>query len=371
MHEADGKLCLAYLSTGLTIGRGELEYTRVFKNRVVYILLSAAISAVLLWLLFSRVKTEDVVQTVSRIYIPAVFAYIAVALLGAWLRSWRYKLLLRPRTISWGNILMVTFIRNSLIDLFPARLGSLSYIYVLNKRLGFSFEAATSSFVLAFFLDFLTLSPFLVAAVVIVGLGATVISTPALLAVSLAFFLLIFFVLWRIVPLSRLVLATYRRLLRLWKGEERKFARVSVEKFGLTIDSLSEIVERKIYAPVVALSFLIRLAKYVSVYALFYSLLRSRGFSLEELSFWKFILGISGAELTSALPVKGLAGFGTWESAWALTFRLMNFDPALAIISGIGVHLLSNIFEYSLGVASILVLAWPYLKKTRHKHDRL
>jgi hypothetical protein len=43
----------------------------------------------------------------------------------------------------------------------------------------------------------------------------------------------------------------------------------------------------------------------------------------------------------------------------------MAFDPQLAVISGIGVHLLTNVFEYSLGLASILVLAWPYLLKRR------
>jgi hypothetical protein len=341
------------------------------KNKIVYIFLSAAISIALFWLLFSQIKTEDIVQTISRIYLPALFTYMAVALLGAWLRAWRYKWLLKPQLISWGNILLVTFIRNSLIDLLPARLGSLSYIYVLNKRLNFSFEKATSTFVLAFFLDFLTLSPFLVAAVIAVGLGTTSISTPALLLISLAFFILIFLILWRIIPLSWSLLMTYQGILKALKSENKRLAKISVEKFRLTIESLSLINQRKIYFPIFILSLFIRLAKYISVYALFFSLLRSHGFSLHQLSFWKFILGISGAELTSALPVKGLAGFGTWESAWALTFRLMNFDPRLAIISGIGVHLLTNIFEYSLGIASILILAWPYLKKIRNKDDRL
>ncbi len=355
----------------LTIGRGELEYTRMFKNKIIYIFLSAAISVVLLWLLFSQIKTEDVVRTLQRIYVPALLAYMGIALIGAWLRAWRYKMLLRPRPISWGNMFLVTFIRNSLIDLLPARLGSLSYIYVLNKRLGFPFETATSSFVLAFFFDFLTLSPFLITAVIVVGLGTTSISTPALLLISLAFFVLTFAIVWKIIPLSRWVLKIYRRALIALKSEHKKFARLSVEKFQLTIDALSEIHQRKIYFPIFLLSLFIRLAKYISVYALFFSLLRSHGFTLEALSFWKFILGISGAELTSALPVKGLAGFGTWESAWALTFGLMNFDPRLAIVSGIGVHLLTNTFEYSLGIASILILAWPYLKKSRDKNDRL
>lgn len=335
------------------------------KNRLVYIALSALVSAGLLWLLLSQVKTEDVVHTISRIFVPALLVYIAVALVAAWLRAWRYKWLLQPQPISWPNVFLVTFIRNSLIDLLPARLGSLSYIYVLNKRLGFPFESATSSFVLAFVLDFLTISPFLVVSVIVVGLGANTLSTPALLILAAAFFLLVFLVYWKLVPVARFSLAAFRCLLRFARIEGRATARTAVQKFELTIQSLDSVCRRGNAIPIFILSLLIRLAKYISLFALFFALLRSHGFTIHDISFWTFILGLSGAELTSALPIKGLAGFGTWESAWALTFGLMDFDPRLAVISGIGVHLLSNIFEYSLGIASILILAWPYFRRKR------
>ena len=337
----------------------------MLKNRVFYILLSALVSIGLLWLLLSQVKTEDIVETISRIFVPALLGYVAIALVAAWLRAWRYKWLLRPQSITWPNIFLVTFIRNSLIDLLPARIGSLSYIYVLNKRLGFPFEQATSSFVQAFVLDFLTLSPFLVLSVLAVGLGANSLSTPALLLVAFAFFLLVALVYWRLIPVARFGLSVFGRALRVLKLEEKPAARTAVQKFDLTIQSLEAVRRQGRGALIFLLSLLIRLAKYISVFALFFGLLRSHGFSAGDLSFWTFILGLSGAELTSALPVKGLAGFGTWESAWALTFGLMGFDPELAVISGIGVHLLTNVFEYSLGLASILILAWPYLLKKR------
>src|SRR4030042_103583 len=150
----------------------------MFKNRLVYIILSALVSVGLLWLLLSQVKTEDIVRTLSRVFIPALLIYAAVALVGAWLRALRYKWLLRPQVISWPNMFLVTFIRTSPIHLLPARLGSLSYIYVLNKRLGFPFEVATSRFVASFVYDFLTLAPFVVGAALVVGLGATAISSP-------------------------------------------------------------------------------------------------------------------------------------------------------------------------------------------------
>ena len=337
----------------------------MFRNRTIYIALSVVVSLVLLWLLFSEIDFADLAAAFSRVFFPALAVYAAVALLGAWLRAWRYKWLLQPQPIGWGNILLVTFIRNSLIDLLPARIGSLSYIYVLNRRLGFSFERATSSFVVAFVLDFLTISPFLIVSVLAVGFGTAALSGPLLLAIAAVFFFLVGIVLWKIVPIARLVLGLLRRLLKTAGKGDRKAARTALMKLEKTVDSLAQIQERKIGIPLFFLSLLIRLAKYISVYALFYAFLKAQGYALQDLSFWVFILGLSGAELTSALPLKGLAGFGTWESAWALTFRLLGFDPKLAIVSGIGVHFLTNLFEYALGIGSILVLVWPYLWKRR------
>ncbi|MGB7294341.1 MAG: lysylphosphatidylglycerol synthase transmembrane domain-containing protein [Candidatus Aminicenantales bacterium] len=339
----------------------------MFRNKLTYIALSAFVSVVLLWFLFSRIDFADLALAFSRVFPPALAVYAVVAVLAAWLRAWRYKWLLHPQPIGWGNILLVTFIRNSLIDLLPARLGSLSYIYVLNKRLGFRFETATSSFVAAFVLDFLTISPFLIVSLLAIGMGTNAISAPLLLAIAVAFFLLVGVAYWKITPIAGLLLVIFRRLLRSARLEENRTARIVAAKFELTIQSLEGIQQRGRAVSIFILSLLIRLAKYVSLYALFYAFLRAYGYSLHQLSFWIFILGLSGAELTSILPIKGLAGFGTWETGWALTFKLLGFDPKLAVISGIGVHFLTNLFEYSLGLASILILVWPYLWKRREK----
>jgi hypothetical protein len=339
----------------------------MLKNKFFYLILSFIISVILIYILLSQIETEDLVQTFRGIYYPTLFVFVVIALAGTMLRAWRYKYLLQPQPIGWGNIFLVTLIRNLFVDLLPARIGSLSYIYILNKRLNFSFELAASSFVVAIVFDFLTLSPFLVLAIFAVGLGSTTVSNVTLLIMSLIFFLLIFIILWKIVPFFNFLSIIYRLALRALRLERKKWAQISIEKISLTVDSLSQIKEKKIYWPVFFLSLSIRLAKYASLYFLLFSFLRSHGFLLKELSFWKTILGTTGAELSSALPIKGIAGFGTWESAWAITFKLMGFEQRLAILSGIGVHLLTNLFEYSLGIISILILALPFLIRTRAK----
>ncbi len=343
----------------------------MLKKRLFYVVLSLAVSVLLVGFLLSQIQFRDLTQTLSNIYWPALFVYIGISLFSSWLRAWRYKWLLQPHPISWRNIFLVTFIRNCFDDLLPARIGSLSYIYVLNKRLEFSFESAASTFVVAFVYDFLTLSPFLILAIFIVGFGIPAVSTPGLLALSLLFFLIIFLIIWQIIPILHVLLKIYRFLLMLVKADRKNRARRSIIKLQGTIDSVAEIRKRRIDIPLFLLSLFIRLGKYISLYLLLFALLRSHGFSLRDLSFWKTILGITGAEMTSALPVKGLADFGTWESAWAVAFRLMNFEAGLAVLSGLGVHLITNLFEYGLGFLSILILAVPYFKKNSRSRSSI
>lgn len=335
------------------------------KNRAVYIAISVLLSVFLIAFLLSKVKTQGLISMLKGMYWPAILAYVAVSLIATWLRVWRYKWLLRPQAISWGDMFLVTFIRNCFDDLLPMRIGSLSYILVLNKRFSFPFETAASTFVVAFVFDFLTLSPFVVLAILAVGFSAMGISTSTLLVFAVIYFLIIFMFLWKIVPVSRFLLKVYQIFLRAIKAGQKKKAQISVEKLRMTIEQLEEIKSRKIFAPMFILSLFIRLGKYISLYALLLALLHSHGFGLQNLSFWKTILGITGAEMTSVLPIKGLADFGTWESAWTLAFMLMNFDRNLAILSGIGIHLITSLFEYSLGFLSILILAVPYFKKRK------
>lgn len=333
------------------------------RKKVVSTLLSIIVSAALLAVLFSRIRMQDLILLFSRIHIPAILGYSTAALAASGLRAWRYRCLLPPDTISRLDILLVTFIRNLFVDLFPARIGSLSYIYVLNRRLNFSFETAASTFVVGFIFDFITLGPFVILSVLLVGLSATQLSG-AVLLISAAFFLLLNgLILWKIIPIARVFHNVIGSMISRFHLQSHNWAHIALDKTHMTINELEGIRKRRIHLKILWLSCAIRGAKYVSLYLLLLSLLHGFGLWATDISFFKTILGITGAELTGALPIKGLAGFGTWESAWALTFNLLGIDGTgvhaadLAVLSGIGLHLITNLFEYSLGILSILWLA--------------
>jgi len=334
----------------------------VSKKKLAYIGLSLIVSVLLIWILLRQVDIKDFLYTFSNIFFPALLAFFAISLFGSFLRAWRYKLLLYPQKIGWGKIFLVTFIRNLFVDLLPVRIGSLSYIYILNKRLNISFNTATSSFVVAFVYDFISLSPFLILAILAVGLGATSLSTPLMLLFSILFFVIMLVIYWQLPGLFRFLIAIYRIFLRVIKSDQNNWAILSIEKLQLTVTDIEQIRKRQTDLPIFLLSLGIRMAKYGSLFILLFALLQVHGYTLGSLSIWKTILGITGAEMTGYLPIKGIGGFGTWETGWTLILMLLGFESRIAVLSS-GIHLVTNLFEYTLGLLSILFLALPISKK--------
>lgn len=334
----------------------------IMNKKKISLLISIVVSLFLLWILYRQIEIRDLVYTFTRIFIPALCIFLVIHLIGSFLRAWRYKILLIPHKISWKNILLTTFIRNLFVDLLPARIGSLSYIYVLNKQLKFTFESAASSFTFAFILDFLTLGPFLILAIFMVGPGIKIQAGSSLAVFSAIFFVVILVLYMKIIPVFRIFLSTFRFLLKIFHLSEKKWAHTAIKKIELTIDNLLATQKRGVFGKILILSFFIRLSKYSALFFLLFALLRSHGFAIQEINFFIMILGITGAELTSILPIKGIGGFGTWESAWALTLTQLGFESKIAILSS-GVHLITNMFEYILGIISILILSPPRSRK--------
>jgi uncharacterized membrane protein YbhN (UPF0104 family) len=328
-------------------------------------LVSLLVSIGLLAFLFSRIELADLTRTLASTYVPSLGAYAGLALAAAALRAWRYRLLVGPERIGTGPIFLVTLVRNLFVDLLPAKVGSLSYIYLLVRRFGLPIELGTSSFVLAGVLDGLALGPLLLISILMVGLGRTVLSTVPFLLVTAAFLVLTLILLAGLPAVLRLALRLGDRALRAADLHERRGMPYVRDKTRLTIEAIEATRRRGIYWRLFGLSFLLRLAKYGSLYFVLHALLANQGFSFATLSFWKVVLGVAGAEMSANLPVQGLAGVGTWETAFALAFRLMGYEEKIAIVAGLGLHLITQLFEYSLGAVALLLLWLPGMRQRR------
>ena len=313
---------------------------------------SVVVAAALLGYLLRGIDTSRVVQTALNAS-PGPFGWFLGLLAGgAFARATRFWLLL-GRALPFRVVLGITLVRNLLVDLLPARLGELSYVYLVTTKEQRPIEDSVSSLAIAFLLDLVALAPLVLAALLVVGGGSLV---PASVAWTTSLILggagvVAVFVAG---PASR---AASRWLAHRAPAPWRSSAAVRLHRLG---ESFDEARRNRVLVPALALSLVVRLCKYGSAYCLVLSLLIPLGYSMAELGVLRIFLGSVAAEVAASLPVHGLAGFGTYEAAWTLTLEELGYPRDHAVISGLLAHAITQGVEYVLGGGA---LVWLYSRR--------
>jgi len=148
----------------------------------------------------------------------------------------------------------------------------------------------------------------------------------------------------RLAPALRFVALRLRR----FAGGEA--VAVRLERTALEVDRSHA---RGLTLRLLGISFVIRLLKFAAYRSLLLGVLWEHDLTAADLPFWRVFLGIAGAELSATLPVHGIAGIGTYETAWAIGFRELGVTSRVAILSGFATHLLSQIYDYSVGLVAL------------------
>ena len=330
-------------------------------RRYVYFGLSLVLSIGLVGYLLHQIEIKDLIRALKNLYVPTLMVYCFLAILGVLTRALHNYRLLQSTGTRYRDLVLVTLVRNLFVDLIPARIGSLSYVYLINRRLGFPFETAASSFLVAFLFDFIVLFPMFFAAIFWIQSDSFFSLSFPFVVVCILLFIATIAILMFLGPIIRIAVHIGVLLVQKSPFIDNPMVKRIIDKLLLTAQDLERIKRCKnAYGKIILSSFLIRGFKYGSLYFLLHSVLFQFNFRLQDLNFINVFLGILGAELSAVLPIHGVAGFGTWESAWTLTFKMMGyFDPKIAIVSGFGVHLTTQAFEYFLGIIALLILYLP------------
>lgn len=85
--------------------------------------------------LLSQVDLRQMREAVARMEVAPLLAFVALLLTGVVARALRFWVLL-GRTVSLRLLLGIVMVRNLFVDLLPARLGELVYVYLLTRRGG-------------------------------------------------------------------------------------------------------------------------------------------------------------------------------------------------------------------------------------------
>lgn len=302
---------------------------------IVKLSLAALITAALFWLLFRQVSVAQVLETTARIPLWLMLVGFLLFALSHAVRAVRFRLLLQ-NSQPYRTVFAVTCMHNILLALLPFRLGELSFLYLLQRR---GVRVTKSLAVLAvgrlfdvlamcayFLLGLWMLMDILPADIHAVGKYAMILIAALLVALYVA-------------------VAYASALLKHWHANG-KFTQMIAAKLREVAAAIGVLKQQHALWQVSVLSLAIWGLQFVWSWIVFRELL--------DANFWAIVVGTSLPIISTAIPIQGIAAFGTFEGVWAVVFIAFGIERTLAISSGFAFHILNILYAAILGVCGAM-----------------
>jgi uncharacterized membrane protein YbhN (UPF0104 family) len=333
--------------------------------------LSLVITGILAYYLLTRSHWSDWQRILFQLNPVLLLEYLILYIAGLFLRTVRYHLLLKsaqsPVLPPFGSLILVTSVRNMLVDFLPARAGSLSYIVLLNRAFKVDLSPCLSSFTYAFLFDLLAMAPLLGVTLLVESLISHK-SYSWLWGIALLIMVVALVLILSLEPLIKHFSKWSVRYGQRWE----KYPRIGkIDQHLQTISqSFITIKDSGIFWPTLGLSILIRTVKYLYLYILLTAVLQALSGPAVQLPFWVVLLGLVGSEAAAGLPISGLAGFGFYEGVLGTVLASQGIDPSQAVLVSFAMHLLTQVVDYSLGGGALIyiliyLIGWRELSRGR------
>lgn len=308
------------------------------------LLISLGLSCLLLYSLYLE-GFDSLVDKIHGIDKPLLFLYIFLNLLSLLLRALRYKLVFSSflsSAPSLNKMLVTTGVRNGFVDFLPARLGELSFFYIL-KKYNIKTSSITTVFGLCTAIDIVVLF-------FIVFLACFYSFDQSLLSIEYApLFLVISILLLFAIKKLDFFLTLFSLSLSRWRKNNKATAFLQ-----RVADDLKTIKESDKYFQILLLTFVLRIFKYTSLYILLLSVVKQFGFNFDELNPLITSVSFICAEASASLPISGFMGFGAYEGVWQMVFNhsLVKISSLSSVI--FLVHIISQVVGYFIAIICLL-----------------
>jgi uncharacterized protein (TIRG00374 family) len=268
--------------------------------------------------------------------------------LAFYARALRFKRLLPPDS-SKQHLFPIVLVHYAALNIIPARLGELSYIYLLKKVNNVSTGCSVSNLILARVFDHITISVlFLVSSLFLPlsssglrsiqwGVGLFLVATCILLILLLTY--------------KDMCVSWIRKGLQKFHIEHYSILRKILRELDEIVRSLATI---RVYRQTVRVACL-SLVIWLSIFGHNYCVLHA--FQV-ELSYAGVIWASTCVILLGVLPLHMFGGFGIHKASWVLIALELGIPKAVAITSAFGSHLVSMIFLVFLGGCGLLRLQY-------------
>jgi uncharacterized membrane protein YbhN (UPF0104 family) len=292
-----------------------------------------------------------------QVSLALVAAYAVTAVAQGVLRAWRYRILIGAGGVDTPpglrHMILVTMVRNMLVDMLPARLGEISYIAMLNRGYRITAGSCVSSLAISVVFDVLSLLVFFT--VLVAGqlmfrqLEMQALGVLALLAVlGLVMIALVF----KAIPLISNWLSRWSSWTR---GRLTGRLLAFIDNTAKTVDNTRR---AGILTVTLLLSMGIRLVKYGALYLLFTALAMAMAADVSTLTPISVLSGLVSAEAAAGVPMPTFLGFGTYETGGMLALGLLGVSKTDALLLFLGLHIITQSVDYLLGGAAMVGLAF-------------
>jgi len=313
-----------------------------FKKMLINLVIPVAVLIIILYVFFRDITFADIMKNFLRIPGGYLLAFVLLSLLATFLRAWKYHILLAKK-LGFGDIFLITLVRNFSVDLLPGRAAALIFYSWLTKKKGIALEEGASSFVVSFFYDGLALCFMLGGLLFFLKTGVN--QMPIYIGMAAIFFISVIMIFFAD-HFFGFVLRT--KMLNRFTGLEKVVKNI--------LEYLKEHKKNSERLKVFLLSLVIRVLKYLFVFILFEGVVHL-GFGIKNFSLFSF--GLAGTELSSMFPIQGPAGFGTWELAFTVIFKALEISAENIKEAGFVIHITTQAWEYFIG---LLALAYLFLR---------
>ena len=312
--------------------------------------------------MLKQVSFADVIKAFLGIYKPSLIIGLILMFSIDYFKAYRSKILIGSDRIGIGDMFVVSLIRNAFNMVLPARTGELSYVYVLKRKFRFPVEIGVSTLMVALIFDTVVVFLMIVISIIIVGINRFAISSTTVIVIAVGLLIIALLILVFLYKIIRFFTGIFNWIISKTRIGKNKAVQYIYKKLVDTNENIKIIQKRKIYWKVFLASIATRVLKFTSYYFLIHAVLKPMGYEFGDLSYWIIFLATVAAEISAVLPTHALAGFGTYEGAFALAFVALGFSSEISIIVGFNYHIINLIFTVTLGIIAMIVLSLPFYR---------
>ncbi len=314
------------------------SFTYVLSAKNIPKFLSLGFGIILISWLLSQLELSKTIEIIRGVPISLLILGFFCYFAGFYLRSLRFSLLLPPgKPIK--HLFPIVLVHYTALNIIPARLGELSYVYLLKKVDNMSTGCSLSSLIMSRVFDQIAISLLFLISSFSVNFSSQWLTTLKLFVGGLL--VVIFVMLLFILAYKELCVQLLEKLLVRLRLDNYKIIQRIMQIIKETVLAFRNIEVKGNAIRIFLLSGLI----WLSIFTVNFCLLQA--FEV-KLSYIEVVLATSFIIFLTVLPLQLIMGIH--EATWTFVAVTLGVSKNTAIVSAFGTHILSTLYLFLFGL---------------------